>query len=422
VYIGKKEQLLIKIIYESILQGLHQLTANKLRTFLSLLGITIGIFSIVSVQSAIDSMKYSIKNSFSELGSDVVYIDTNPWDEDDDDNWRKYEKFPEPSYEEYVQLKERLDLADKVAFNIFTGGSAIKYNASSVEGAFIMGPTFDYGEIANLKFKSGRWFTPIEYQQGSNKLILGATIASELFQDINPIGKYVKMYGAKFQVIGVVEENGDNLFSPIPYDIATIMPLTKLRQILNIKDERNGRLLNAKAKDGISLDELKDEIIANLRAIRQIRPIEENNFFVNNISMLNGIIDSVFGIMTFVGYIIGVFALIVGLFSVANIMFVSVKERTNLIGVKKALGARRNIILMEILTEAIILCIIGGLVGLLLVYGVLTLISNLSDFAVGLTMWNAIYGVGLSIITGILSGLLPALNASKLDPVVAMRG
>lgn len=403
------------------MQGLHQLTANKLRTFLSLLGITIGIFSIVSVQSAIDSMKYSIKNSFSELGSDVVYIDTNPWDETDDDNWRKYEKFPEPTYDEFVQLEDRLDKAQYIAYSTFSQGAAIKFNSSSVEGAFIMGPSLDYAAVSNVKFKQGRWFTPIEYQLGSNKLILGSTIASELFQDLNPIGKYVKLYGSKFQVIGVVEENGDNLFSPIPYDIATLMPLTKLREYLNINDERNNRILNAKAKEGVSLDELKDEIIANLRAIRQIRPIEENNFFVNNISMLNGIIDNVFGIMTIVGYFIGVFALIVGLFSVANIMFVSVKERTNLIGVKKALGAKRNVILLEILTEAIILCIVGGFIGLLMVFGVLKLISIVSTFAVGLTFWNAVYGVGLSIITGLLSGLLPALNASQMDPVVAMR-
>ncbi len=403
------------------MQGLHQLTSNKLRTFLSLLGITIGIFSIVSVQSAIDSMKYSIKNSFSELGSDVVYIDTNPWDETNDDNWRKYEKFPEPSYDEYVQLKDRLDKAKYLAFSTFSQGASIKFNSSSVEGAFIMGPSLDYAAISNVKFKQGRWFTPIEYQLGLNKLVLGSTIASELFQDINPIGKYVKLYGSKFQVIGVVEENGDNLFSPIPYDIATLMPLTKLREYLNVDDDRNGRILNAKAKPGITLDELKDEIIANLRAIRQIRPVEENNFFVNNISMLNGIIDNVFGIMTLVGYIIGVFALIVGLFSVANIMFVSVKERTNLIGVKKALGAKQHVILMEILTEAIILCIVGGLVGLVMVYGVLKLISLVSTFAVGLTFLNAVYGVGLSIVTGLLSGLLPARNASRMDPVVAMR-
>ena len=367
-------------------------------------------------------MKYSIKNSFSELGSDVVYIDRNPWDEENEDNFRKYDKFPEPSYAEFLGLDGRLKKAKNVAYCAFTSASAIKYKSSSVEGAFTMGPTYDFSVVNNVKFKEGRWFTPIEYQQGLNKLILGSNVASELFQDISPIGKYVKLYGDKFQVIGVVEENGDNLFSPIPYDIATLMPLTKMREFVNITDDRNGRILSAKVDPRYSLDELKDEIISSLRAIRQLRPLEENNFFVNNISMLDAIIDKVFGVMTIVGYIIGLFALVVGLFSVANIMFVSVKERTGIIGVKKALGAKRNVILLEILTEAVILCIIGGVVGLLMVIGVLHVVSNFAPVTVALTFWNGVYGVGLSVVTGILSGLLPALSASKMDPVVAMRG
>lgn len=413
--------MIVKVLYESIVQGLHQLTANKLRTFLSLLGITIGIFSIVAVQSAIDSMKISVKNSFNELGSDVVYIDRNPWDETNEDNFRIYDKFPEPDYFEYQALDERLNLAKGLSYCTFTNGSSIKYLSSSIDGAFIMGPTFDFAAVQNLKFKAGRWFTNNEYNSASNRLILGATLATELFQDINPIGKYVKLYGAKYQVIGVVEENGDNLFSPIPYDIASIIPLTNLKNYVNINDDRNGRILSAKAKEGVTLDELKDEIIADMRAIRQIRPIERNNFFVNNISMLDGIINDVFGKMTIVGYIIGVFALIVGLFSVANIMFVSVKERTNLIGIKKALGAKRAVILLEILTEAVILCIVGGFMGLFMVLGVLKLIAVVSSFAVGLTFWNAVYGVLISVITGILAGLAPALSASKMDPVEAMR-
>ncbi len=414
--------VLYKIIYESVLQGLHQLSANKLRTFLSLLGITIGIFSIISVQSAIDSMKASIKSSFNELGSDVVYIDSNPWDETDDDNWQKYEKFKEPDYDDYLGLQDRLSKAKYLAYCCFTSGSSLRYKNSSLDGAFTMGPTYDFINVNNIEFKSGRWFTPNEYNTSANKIILGNTLATELFQDLNPIGKYVKYFGERYQVIGVTMEQGDNLFSPIPYDIASIIPLPKLRQFINIKDERNGRILSAKAREGISLDELKDEIIASMRAIRMLRPVEENTFFVNNISMLDGIINSVFGIMTFVGYIIGVFALIVGLFSVANIMFVVVKERTSIIGVKKALGAKRRVILLEILTEAIILCVIGGAMGVLLVMGVLNLISNFTDFPVALTFFNTVFGLVISVVTGILAGLLPAISASKLDPVVAIRG
>ena len=367
-------------------------------------------------------MKASIKDSFNELGSDVIYIDKNPWGEEDDDEWRKYEKFKEPDYDDYLGLKDRLTKAQHVSYCCFTSGSALKYNDSSLEGAFTMGPTFNFVQVNNIKFKAGRWFTNNEYEQGANKIILGNTIATELFQNIDPIGKFVKYFGQKYQVIGVITEQGDNLFSPIPYDIASMIPLTKLRQFINIQDERNGRIIGVKAKEDVSLDELKDETIASMRAIRTLRPKEENDFYVNNISMLDDIIDSVFGVMTIVGLIIGIFALIVGLFSVANIMFVVVKERTSIIGVKKALGAKRKVILLEILTEAIILCLVGGAMGILLVMGVLKMISSFTDFPIGLTFFNAVFGVLISVLTGILSGLLPAIFASKLDPVVAIRG
>lgn len=413
--------MILKILYESALQGLHQLTANKLRSFLSLLGITIGVFSIISVQSAIDSMKYSIKSSFNELGSDVIYVSKTPWDEDENSDWRKYSKFKEIGYEDYLELKDRLTKAKHVSFCSFTSGSSLKYNDSSVNGAFTMGPTLNFVFVNNLEFKAGRWFTNSEHAQGANKIILGNTVATELFQSVDPIGKFVKYFGEKYQVIGVITEQGDNLFSPIPYDIACLIPLPKLRQIINIKDRRNDRILSAKAKENVSLDELKDEAVSAMRAIRVLKPKEENDFFVNNISMLNAIIDQVFGIMSIVGLLIGVFALIVGLFSVANIMFVVVKERTSIIGVKKALGAKRSVILLEILTEAVILCLVGGAMGLLLVMGVLYLISSLTEFPIGLTFLNAVIGVGISVITGILAGLLPAFSASRLDPVVAIR-
>jgi putative ABC transport system permease protein len=366
-------------------------------------------------------MKTSIKNSFNELGSDVIYVDSNPWGEEDDDEWKKYMKFKEPDYDDYLGLKERLTKAKYVSYCCFTTGSSLRYNDSSLDGAFTMGPTYNFVNVNNIEFKAGRWFTNNEYHLGANKIVIGNTLATELFQNIDPIGKYIKYFGERYQVIGVITEQGDNLFSPIPYDIASIIPLPKLRQFINIKDERNGRIVSAKAKSNVSLDELKDETIASMRSIRSLRPKEENDFYVNNISMLDGIINDVFGVMTIVGLIIGIFALIVGLFSVANIMFVVVKERTSIIGVKKALGAKRNVILLEILTEAVILCIVGGAMGIFLVMGILHLISSFTDFPIGLTLFNAMYGVLISVFTGILAGLLPAISASKLDPVVAIR-
>jgi putative ABC transport system permease protein len=195
-----------------------------------------------------------------------------------------------------------------------------------------------------------------------------------------------------------------------------------VRKFVNVREESNvGRMLNIKAKSGVDLQELKGEIAYIIRANRGQKPMEDDNFALNELSMLSQVLDNVFGVVNLAGFIIGIFALIVGMFSVANIMFVSVKERTNIIGIKKAIGAKRYVILLEFLVEAIILCIIGGLIGLVLVFATLEIVSMLIPFSMSLSFSNMAIGVLSSVIVGIISGILPALQASAMDPVEAIR-
>jgi len=415
-------KLFIKIMWESLQQALGSLRGNKLRTFLSLLGITIGIFCIITVKSAVDSLQSNIIEGFNELGSDVIYLDKMPWNEDPGQNYWKYAKRPDESYEDYTAIKKKSKLAENTSYTIFTGGRTIKHLTSSVSNAFIMGSTYEYAAIQNLKIAEGRYFSINEYETGANKVILGYKVYNELFKSLDGVGREVKLFGQDFQVIGFMESEGDNAFNFLNFDDVIWMGYNTAKKFINVRDESTvGRMLNVKAAKDVDMTELKGEIASIIRSVRRLKPLESDNFSLNELSMLAQVLDKVFGVINWAGFIIGLFALVIGMFSVANIMFVSVKERTSIIGIKKALGAKRYIILMEFLIEAIILCFIGGLIGLALVFIVLKIISMLIPFGMTMSLTNMSIGVLSSVIVGIISGILPAMKASGMDPVEAIR-
>ena len=414
--------VILRIIFESFVQAIGSLRANKLRTILSLLGITIGIFCIIAVKSAVDSLQTSIVDGFSELGSNVIYIDKRPWNEDPGQNEWKYLKRPEPNIKDWESIKRRSNLAENSAFTVFTGGETIKYANNTVSNAFIMGTTYEYEKIQDVKFEYGRYFSQIEYENASNRVILGSKVAEELFQKTNPVGQTVKLFGQPYQVVGVLQAEGENMFNFINFDLVIWVGYKNIKKFVNTQDDAPiGRMLNVKAKPNVDLADLKSEIAGILRANRKLKPFDGDNFSINELSMLSQVLESIFGVINSAGLLIGIFSLIVGMFSVSNIMFVSVKERTSIIGIKKALGAKRYMILLEFLIESIILCLIGGLFGLFFVFIMLAAVSLVIPFAMALTTANAILGVGSSVVVGILSGIIPAWLAAKMDPVEAIR-
>ncbi len=415
--------MLFKVIYESIVIAFQSLWAHKMRSFLSLLGISIGIFCIISVLAAVNSLERSIKDGFEELGSDVVIVDVFPWGEDPGQNYWKYAKRPPPSFNDHEKISAKLKMPHKSAYAVYVDGRTIKYQNSSVEGAFILGSTYDFPEVQNVNIEKGRYFTNNEYNTASNKVILGAKIAKELFLLADPVGKSVKLFGQKFQVIGVMKEEGDNPFNFISYDECTWISYPTARKFLETEGKHRfsvGKILYVKPTNNTG-DELKDALRGTLRGIRKLKPSEKDNFSLNQVSALNSVIDSVFGVVYIAGGLIGVFALIVGMVSVANIMFVSVKERTNIIGIKKALGAKNYVILLEFLVESIVLCVVGGIIGLGLVQLVLKIVSSVLPIEFYASTKYMIIGVLCSIIVGMIAGLIPALQASRMDPVEAIR-
>jgi len=347
-----------------------------------------------------------------------------PWNEDPNMNYWKYIKRPSPSIDDYEFIKERMKGKSTAAFAVYVNGRTIKYKSSNVRGAFIMGTTYEFPEVQSVEIEQGRYFTEKEYLSGGNKVILGKKIIDELFPNQNPIDKYVKIFGQKFQVIAVLKEEGENPFNFFDYDEVIWIGFNTAKKFIKTGgNERmsTGKLLYVKANDGFSLAELKDELVGTLRAARKLRPRDGDNFSLNELTMLTNMVDQVFGVVYIAGSLIGIFALIVGIFSVANIMFVSVQERTSIIGIKKALGAKKFIILTEFLIESIFLCVLGGIAGLVLVVSVLKLVTYLFKFEIAASPEYLVFGVVISVIVGIISGIIPAIRAANMDPVEAIR-
>jgi putative ABC transport system permease protein len=415
----------IKIFFESVAQAIGQLRANKLRSLLSLLGITIGIFSIIAVDSSVDSLEDNIRGSFEKLGRDVIFINKMSWGEDPGKSYWKFMRRPAPSYEDYKAIVRKSKKAQLVAFQVVIGQKLLKYRSSNVPNAFLLGVSYDYAEIFKTKFSKGRYYSPIEYQLGTSQVILGHQVAEDLFGALDPIGRIVDVSGHKVQVIGVIEKSGKSIINVMDFDNVILSSLNLTKKIASIRSNFRwgGSSIMAKADKDVSVEDLKGELTGILRANRQLKPAEDDNFSLNELSILSKLLDGLFGVIGAAGNFIGIFALLVGMFGVANIMFVSVKERTSIIGIKKALGAKSWFILTEFLVESIILCVIGGIMGLLLVYGGLQFLKYMkfSDFDIYLSSKNVVRGIIWSIVVGVLSGFIPAWQAAKMDPVEAIR-
>lgn len=413
-------RILVKVLLESVSQAVQQLTGNRLRSFLSLLGISIGIFCIIGVLSAVDSLEDNIRGSMAKLGNDVIYIDKWPWS-DNSSNWWELMKRPTTKYDEYERIRDQSRMALISTFFIGAGDRTLKWKSNSSEGVLLAGVTPEFASVFGLNFDKGRFFSAAESYYSSNKVVLGYKVAELLFGSIDPIGKRIKLQGGSYEVIGVLEGAGKDLINPLNFDEAVLVTYSRIRGLVNVNSNNIQTFIATKARPGVNLDQFKGELRMIVRAQRQLKPRQDDSFSFNELTVVTQQFDQFFGVLNAMGGIIGFFSILVGGVSVANIMFVSVKERTSQIGVKKALGAKRYIILLEFLIEAIILCLLGGIIGLLFVYVVTQILTVALDFPMYIDLGNVLLGAGLSIFIGVAAGFIPALSASKLDPVEAMR-
>ncbi|WMW77554.1 ABC transporter permease [Flavobacterium sp. 20NA77.7] len=411
--------LYIRLLKESLSFALNALRNNKLRTLLSLLGVTIGIFSIIAVLAAVDSMKKNIESSISGMDKNTIYLFKYSFGPTDVEQWKR-DQFPQVKYEEYQYLKRNLSGVDQMSYNMFTRNESIKYGDNIVTSIRVKPSTNEFFDIEPFTIEKGRLFNESESNSGVPVIVIGSDVAEGLFETNDPIGKQIRLYGQRFKVIGVLKKQGQDTFGD-SNDIAVFFPVNFLRKMYGDNNKSFTPAILIKPEKGIDIEELKAELTQKLRSYRGLKPDDINNFFINVLSGFTDFIENITGQMNVAGWVLSGFSLLVGGFGIANIMFVSVKERTNLIGIQKALGAKNKFILFQFLFEAVILSLFGGIIGMFLVWLIAIVLTYAVDFDFVLSFTNVLIGSGLAIFIGLIAGIIPAISASRLDPVEAIR-
>ncbi len=419
---AKNIQIFFKLVGESFSFAYESVKGDKFRAFLSLLGVTIGIFSIVAVFTAIEGLETNVRGLVASLGTDVVYIDKMSWSDAAEEGgaikWWEYRQRPNNTYEEFLYLQENCTLADRVALAASTTAH-VANGRNVVKNVMVEGITYYWNQVAYFEIDNGRYFTMAESAASTPVAIIGNSVAEELFpagQD--PVNRNIKIGGFTVRVIGVTKKKGSSLFDPSSFDQAVLIPLPFIRNMIDLRGQSPTVVVH---KDpSADQEEFMGELRTCLRNARRLKPVQKDNFALNTLSFLDDALGQLFGVISVAGWVIGGFSILIGAFGVANIMFVSVKERTHIIGIEKAMGAKSFFVLTQFLFESALLAIMGGIIGILIVWGGTTFISHNYDFVLTLSFRNIMRGVLISGAVGLVAGFIPAMQAARMNPVEAI--
>ena len=411
--------LWFRLFRESLAFAWQAILVNRLRTLLSLLGVMVGIFVISAVFTVVDSLESELRDTFNMLDDDVLFVTKWPWSSGGDYPWWKYVQRRPPTERDLELLMPRLTLAEAGMFQTKAFLDAEAEN-NRMPNVVVGAGSHDYDKVISLQIEHGRYFTASESRAGRPVAVVGYQVAMQLFGKHDCIGSTLKVRGNRIEVVGVLAEEGESIVST-GLDEFMLIPSGFAPRVYDARSDDNAQIA-IKAKPGVELAALEDELIQQLRAVRRVRPGREEDFSVNRMEMLTSILDSIFTNLAVGGWFIAIFAILVGCFSIANIMFVSVRERTKIIGVQKAIGAKNTFILIQFLFEAVVLCVFGAVLALVAIQ---LLVWAINAFDVGLSLGIApkrvLLALGVAVTSGLLAGVAPARQAANLPPVEAMR-
>ncbi len=413
----------LSIFWNSFKMSVQELNNNKLRSSLSLIGIAFGIFCIIGVLATVGSLESKVQTDISSLGSNTIYIDK--WDysagNGNDYPWWKYVNRPIPNYDEVKFIKQRSSMAKYVSYFNQTNTN-VTFGNNQMNNVGIYCVSEEFSDLQTIEIAYGRYVNSTEFLRGNAVGVMGYEIAEQLFgKPEKALDQTVTFDGKKVVIVGVIKKQGQSFIGGYDYDHCLILSYRFYASIYDVNGQYNNATILVNGHDNIPTKALIDDLEGIMRQIRRLSPKEEDNFALNDINLFSQQVSGFFGSVNIGGWAIAGLSLIVGLFGVANIMFVTVRERTSQIGLKKAIGAKRKTILTEFLLESAFLCIIGGLMGLLMVWLLALGLSSVLPFPIVIAPNIIILAFTLCIVLGILSGIIPASIAAKMDPVVAIR-
>ncbi len=410
----------IEILWTTFKLALQELGKNKMRTFLSLFGVTIGIFCIIGVLSTVSSLEKNIQDGIKSLGNNTIYIDKWDYQGGADYPWWKFVNRPSPKLNEIELIKNKISANINIVFN-FTTQSFIQYDNDKLDGINYHGVTDEFDKIQPIEIQYGRYLNQMEFDYGTNSIVIGYDNAEKLFGSAEKaVGKIVDLRNKKAVIVGVIKKQGKSFIEGWQFDQSILLSYGFMKQMLFNERWNNPKII-VKGPENMSSEALKDELKGAMRSIRRLGPVEDDDFSLNAISDFSKSASSLFANVNLGGWMIGLLSLIVGAFGIANIMFVTVRERTPIIGLKKAIGAKKRTILMEFLLESAMICVIGGIIGIILVVVMAKLLSTVFDFPVFVSGNILTLAISICVSIGILAGIIPAMIAARMDPVVAIR-
>ncbi len=400
-------------IAESFQIAIRSLMSQKLRSLLTMLGIIIGIVTVTAMFTIITGLEREFENSLAMLGTNVLYVERSSWFTPPSEQRRQWSR-PRIEVSLADEIRERAQYVMAVAPTM-QSVRPVKYRDRTLYGIYTQGSTAEITRVMDVNLDAGRWYTELETQTAKAVAVIGANVAEELFPNEQPLGKRIRISSNRFEVIGVMAKQGKfmGLFS---FDDQVQIPLTTFG---NYYGRRSNARIEIRALSADHLDDAKDEITGIVRAARGVDAMEEDNFAINQTEMFKEVIGRIKGITYAIGIFLTSLALVVGGIGVMNIMFVSVKERTKEIGIRKAVGARQRAILTQFLIEAVGVCLIAGLMGVAVSAGVTELVGRFIPAALAIGTIGLAFGICVGV--GIVFGLVPAWNAARLNPIDALR-